>query len=107
LCDTGTLFFWLFSLSFAASIDFSVVLPTMFDYIKLFNGTIWFYGLCFGCYSICFFFSCLLLGYLADRRPFKELLLFCGLCLFGGNLLYCVDAAGSKYSLLLASFSNQ
>jgi MFS family permease len=39
-----------------------------------FNGTLAFYGLVFAAYSISHFLACLAFGWLADRRPIKELL---------------------------------
>jgi MFS family permease len=39
-----------------------------------FNGTLAFYGLVFAAYSLAHFLACLAFGWLADRRPIKELL---------------------------------
>jgi hypothetical protein len=37
----GPLFVWLFALAVVAAVDFSVVLPTQYDYIKKVGGDAW------------------------------------------------------------------
>jgi MFS family permease len=51
-----------------------------------FNGTLAFYGLVFAAYSLAHFLACLAFGWMADRRPIKELL--------AAVRLYMVDECG-------------
>ena len=69
--------------------EYSVILPTMFDYLRGFGGEEWLYGLCLSAFSISNFFMGPLFGFVFDRtHRTKLIVLFANLFEIGGIILF-------------------
>ena len=71
----------------AGGVEYSVILPTMFDYLtKQFDGKEWLYGLCLSAFSISNLFMGPLFGFVFDQtHRTKLIVLFANLFEIGGN----------------------
>lgn len=71
----------------AGGVEYSVILPTMFDYLtKQFDGEEWLYGLCLSAFSISNLFMGPLFGFVFDQtHRTKLIVLFANLFEIGGN----------------------
>ena len=71
----------------AEGIEFSVILPTMWDYLRGLGGQEWLYGLSLAAFSISDLFTSPLYGFVFDKtHRTKLIVLFAGLFQIGGNL---------------------
>ena len=71
----------------AEGIEFSVILPTMWDYLRGLGGQEWLYGLSLAAFSISNLFTSPLYGFVFDKtHRTKLIVLFAGLFQIGGNL---------------------
>ena len=71
----------------AGGIEYSVIFPTMFDYVESLKGQEWLYGLCLAAFSISNLFCSPVFGFIFDRtHRTKLIVLFANLFEIGGNL---------------------
>lgn len=67
-------------------IEYSVIFPTMWDYMQSFGGKAWLYGLCLSAFSISNFFTGPLYGLVFDRtHKTLFIVLFANLFEIGGE----------------------
>ena len=70
----------------AGGIEYSVIFPTILDYLRSFGGKDWIYGLSLAAFSISNFFVGPVVGYVFDRTHRTRLIvLFANLFEIGGN----------------------
>ena len=76
----------------AGGVEYSVILPTMFDYLtKQFDGKEWLYGLCLSAFSISNLFMGPLFGFVFDQtHRTKLIVLFANLFEIGGNPILAI-----------------
>ena len=88
-CKRWTTNFTVACFFLAGGVEYSVILPTMFDYLtKHFDGKEWLYGLCLSAFSISNLFMGPLFGFVFDwTHRTKLIVLFANLFEIGGILL--------------------
>lgn len=85
-CKRWTTNFTVACFFLAGGVEYSVILPTMFDYLtKHFDGKEWLYGLCLSAFSISNLFMGPLFGFVFDwTHRTKLIVLFANLFEIGG-----------------------
>jgi len=84
-CKRWTTNFTVACFFLAGGVEYSVILPTMFDYLRSLGGEEWLYGLCLSAFSISNFFMGPLFGFVFDRtHRTKLIVLFANLFEIGG-----------------------
>lgn len=72
----------------AGGVEYSVIFPTMLDYVRSKHGKEWLYGLCLAAFSISNLITAPLYGLLFDKtHKTKYIVLFANLFEIGGEFL--------------------
>ena len=88
--------------TFAMNIEYSCLMPTVYDYSKSLGGTANFYGWLLASFSITRMLVFIPVGYWADYRPFKEVFVTTASIGFVGCLIYGVAGhVGNKWLLVV------
>ena len=81
--------FWTSSLCFLTSLDSTLILPTLYQYVKDLGGDENIYWSCIALYYISKAISVAFLGWLMDWRSYKHILASSAFLIILGNILYC------------------
>ena len=86
----------------AMNIEYSCLMPTVYDYAMSLGGSKHFYGWLLACFSITRMLVFIPVGYWADYRPFKEVFVTTSCVGFIGCMIYGVAGhIGNKWLLVL------
>jgi len=95
------LFGHIFTLVFLASVDFSLILPSLLPLVHHLGGGLTWYCAVFASYSAAQFLSSLFVTYLYTNKPVKSLVVASTILIITGNAIYLAPATTANLWLLV------